>query len=581
MHQKSKEIAFWSRLVILKLSHSTPKANMSFFISYQIKSVTYINNFISKSMRSLHVQNMWLMMFFGLASSPWSNAQVAFTSSNLPIIVIETNGVEILDEPKITAHMGIIYHEDQQTNFITDPFTEYNGQIAIEIRGSSSQAYPKKSYGFETQDADGENNNVSLLGMPKENDWVLYAPYADKSLIRNVLAYELANDLGYYAPRTHWCELVLNGEYRGVYVLMEKIKRDKNRVDISKLDDDEVSGDELTGGYILKIDKTTGDDCPTWETSLGGIDLQYEYPDCDDIVAQQKMYIKTFLDQFETALLGFQIDSDLSSITSFIDINSFIDYFIVNELAKNVDGYFLSTFFYKDKESKGGKLTMGPVWDFNIAFGNAFYRNGYLTEGLQINWNPAPWWWYRLLRNQGFQQALIKRWTLHRETLLSNTVLLDKIEHYERLLSNAQVRNFQQWDILGKRISPNYYVGTTYQEETSFLKNWLLSRVNWLDTHLSEELHLYTEDQLADLVYPNPFTNGFTYHFYTKTLSTISLTLYDVTGKQKTLLIDQEIYPPGQHKQFWHMPTSTNETYILILKVNGNVISQKRLLQLR
>ena len=215
-------------------------------------------------------------------------AQVDFTGSHLPVVVIETGGREIVDDPRIIAHMGIIWNSEGRTNQITDPFNGYDGLVNIEYRGATSQAFPKKSYGFETQDAMGENRNVSLLGLPEENDWVLYAPYSDKSLLRNIVSYRLFGDMGHYSPRTRLCELVVNGDYRGVYVLIEKIKRDRNRLDIARLDPDEISGEDLTGGYILKIDKMSGDPGPAWSTKAGGIYFQYEYPEYDDIVQEQK-----------------------------------------------------------------------------------------------------------------------------------------------------------------------------------------------------------------------------------------------------------------------------------------------------
>ncbi|MBL4654637.1 MAG: CotH kinase family protein, partial [Bacteroidia bacterium] len=148
-----------------------------------------------------------------------------FTSSNLPLVIINTNGQTILDDPRIVADMGIIYNGIGNRNNLTDTSNNYDGQISIELRGSSSLGFPKTSFSLETQDSSGNNLNVSLLGLPKENDWVLYAPYSDKSLIRNVLTYKLGNDLDWYAPRTVLCELILNGQYWGVYVLTEKIKR--------------------------------------------------------------------------------------------------------------------------------------------------------------------------------------------------------------------------------------------------------------------------------------------------------------------------------------------------------------------
>lgn len=164
-----------------------------------------------------------------------ASAQLEFSSSNLPIVVIETGPQEIVDDPRITATMGIINNGDDAVNHLTDPYNDYLGYISIEYRGATSQAFPKKSYGFETQDHSGENRNVSLMGLPEENDWVLYAPYSDKSLIRNILSYRLFREMGHYAPRTRLCELVVNGDYLGVYVLVEKIKRDRNRLDIATL----------------------------------------------------------------------------------------------------------------------------------------------------------------------------------------------------------------------------------------------------------------------------------------------------------------------------------------------------------
>jgi hypothetical protein len=178
-----------------------------------------------------------------------------FTSSNLPIVIIETNGQTIPDEPKINVDMGIIYNGPGQMNYITDPYNEYDGIVGIERRGNSSQYYfPKKQYAFETRDSLSMNLNVSLLGMPEENDWILHAPYSDKTLMRNVLAYKMASDLGDYASRTAYCEVVINGDYKGVYVLMEKIKRDVNRVNITELDENDIAGDSLTGGYMVKIE---------------------------------------------------------------------------------------------------------------------------------------------------------------------------------------------------------------------------------------------------------------------------------------------------------------------------------------
>ncbi len=229
----------------------------------------------------------------------WFQAPFSFSQSNLPIVIIDTFGEEIVNDPRITAHMGIINNETG-INQIDDPFNGYDGLISIEIRGSSSQSFPKKQYALETQDSEGENLNVPVLGMPEENDWILHAPYSDKSLLRNYLSYELARDMGRYASRTRFCELVINGDYKGLYIFMEKVKRDNNRVDISQLGPDEITGDDLTGGYIVKIDKWDGETNDGWysESPLGGFDgvwYQYHYPKPDDIVEEQRDYIMDYI----------------------------------------------------------------------------------------------------------------------------------------------------------------------------------------------------------------------------------------------------------------------------------------------
>ena len=229
----------------------------------------------------------------------WFQEPVVYDESNLPLIIIDTYGAEIPDEPRIPAYMGIIDNESG-FNQLTDDFNDYDGHITIERRGNSSQWNDKRPYRFETVDQDGENKNVELLGMPEENDWVLYAPWQDKTMIRNVLAYQLSNDMGRYASRTRYVELYLNGDYQGIYVLMEKIKRDNDRVNISKLNPEEIEGDDLTGGYILKFDWFfTGDNIGGFQSENDGTTYNYHYPKPSDIVPEQEEYIQNYIDDFE------------------------------------------------------------------------------------------------------------------------------------------------------------------------------------------------------------------------------------------------------------------------------------------
>lgn len=504
-----------------------------------------------------------------------ANAQsVNFTYSNLPIIVINTHGQTILDDYRIVADMGIIWHQDGSRNLMTDPFNDYDGKIAIELRGSSSQMFPKKQYALETQDTLGENLNVSLLGLPQENDWILYAPYSDKSLLRNVLAYKLSNDIGRYTSRTRFCELVLNGDYRGIYVLMEKIKRDRNRIDISRLNPDEISGDDLTGGYIIKIDKWAGENIGGWYSpfapypgSSSGIFYQYHYPKPDEIVYEQELYIQGVINSYESTMFGSGFADTVNGYHKYIDVGSFIDFFILNEIGKNVDGYRLSSFFYKDRDSIDSILYTGPIWDFNLAFGNADYYEGGSTSGWQVEinhqtqfvqWNDqfkVPFWWEKLLMDEAFSNRLHCRWLElrdHEFTLMRMHAYIDSIV---LVLDEAQQRNFQRWPILGTYVWPNLQVFDTYVEEVSYLKNWIHTRLLWMDTNMFGSCASYTHKD-TDITprvfslaqnYPNPFNPLTKIKFSLPRGDKVKIELYNTIGQRVEILLNQPM-KAGHHE---------------------------------
>lgn len=410
-----------------------------------------------------------------------------FDGPTLSKIRIDTDGVSIVDEPKISARLEIL-REDEVVEA---------HQIGIEIRGSSSQMFDKKSYGFETWDENGEDLNVELAGFPKEEDWILYGPYSDKSLLRNVIIYELSNEMGQYASRTALYNLEINDVFLGTYVLMEKIKRDKNRVAISKNKEEDI-----TGGYILKIDKPTGDG--DWydesiafgsqystegiTTTTPKISFLYEYPDSDDINTDQKQYIQNYIYAFETALTSEDFTSSELGYRQYIDVDSFIDFFILNETSKNPDGFRLSTFMHKDK---GEKLKMGPIWDFNIAFGNVDYCNGDSSYGWAHRFNDicpndtwlVPFWWNRFLEDPEFVSALQLRWNSLRSDILVTEKILSRVEELKSELENKNAinRNFGKWLILGKYIWPNAFVGDSYTSEVNYLKDWISERLSWMD----------------------------------------------------------------------------------------------------
>ncbi|MFT6686284.1 MAG: hypothetical protein ACJAVH_001553, partial [Bacteroidia bacterium] len=436
-----------------------------------------------------------------------------FNSSNLPIVNINTNGQNILDNTRIVADLGVIYNGGTSRNYTSDPFNNYNGKISIEYRGSSSQGFPKKSFSLETQDALGENNNVSILDMPIENDWVLYAPYSDKSLIRNVLTYQLGESLDRYAPRTQLCELLINNEYQGVYVFTEKVKRDDNRVDIAKLTVNDTIGDDLTGGYILKIDKSTNGFGFNWDspilppfTTNANINFKLHYPKENKELPVQSAYIENYVTAFENSLNGPDFTDSLLGYRNFIDVSSFIDFFILNEVTRNVDGFRLSTYFYKDKDSKGGKLSLGPLWDFNLAFGNADYCQGSLTTGWGSDFNQncsdtytIPFWWNKLKTDTTYINELKCRWDSLRVHQMHTDSIFLSIDSLVVQLDESQERNFMKWSILDSYVWPNNYVGLSYENEITYLKNWIEDRVVWMDDNMPGNC-IYVEPEPVDTV---------------------------------------------------------------------------------
>ena len=414
--------------------------------------------------------------------------------SDLPLVMLDTDGQTIPDNT-IDAFMGIIDNGPGQTNATDDPPTDFNGRIGIEVRGSSSQQFPKKSYTVETRDLGGASWDVPLLGMPEESDWVLYAPYSDKSMMRNVLTYDLSNEMDQYASRTRYCEVFLNGSYMGVYVLMEKIKWGGDRVDIEKMDENDNANDNLTGGYLLKVDKETGggveadwwSDITFYEVSRE-YGFQYDRPIRDNITIQQEAYIQGHINGMEAIMDSPNSGDPATGYRQYFDLPALVDYTLLAELTRNIDGYRLSTYFSKQRDSRGGKLIMGPIWDINLGYGNADYCDGAGTDGwayLNCERDEIPIWWDVLFQDGNFRQLLGCRWQQLRFDILEETKLMDQMDDYATLIGLAADRNYQRWPILGTYVWPNAYVGATYAEEVQYMKDYLSDRLAWMDANIS------------------------------------------------------------------------------------------------
>lgn len=459
--------------------------------------------------------------------------------STLPIVVITTsNNAEIKNEPKIAAHMGII---DRGMNLLTDTYNGYNGAITIEIRGASSQSFPKKNYGFETQLPDGSNNNVSVLGMPAENDWVLHGPYSDKSLLRNALAYHMGTSTGRYAPRTQLCEVYINADYKGVYIMTERIKRDKNRVDIANLKPEDISGDELTGGYIVQIDRDDlSSNIDGWYNNTSPTKFySYHDPKAEELEDVQREYIKSYITSFESAM------SDAEyywKFKNFVDVSSWVDYFLVTEIGKHIDAYKLSFYMHKVKNSNGGKLHFGPLWDFNLAFGNFDYAcspdpTGWTYQFQGTCDNSHPFWVKKMTDLTEVSNLINCRWQQLRNGPLHTDSLIQFIDNRIAEMGDAPARNFEKWDILGQYVWPNDYVGNSYQEEVVFLKNWLSTRLTWMDNNMLGICETPATTKDISLVspigiFPNPANSSLFIDLSELNYNNSNLNIYNQLGQE-------------------------------------------------
>ncbi len=470
------------------------------------------------------------ILFLLFASTTfWSNAQT-FTNSNLPIVVINTgnptfNDLTIPDDPKINASIGIIDNGPGMLNYLTDPFNNYNGTCGIETRGNSTQDFEKKSYSVELWGALGQDTSASLLGMGGEEDWILHSMVIDKSQLRIPFTFNLARRAGHYASDWRYVELVIDNDYRGVYILCEKIKRDDDRVDIAKLEPTEITGDDVTGGYILRIDWL--DEMPQGilsnHNAMSGSNLmmfQYHYPKATNIVPQQSSYIKSYIDDFEEGLFATNYTNNQGRrYNEYIDMTSFTDFLIINEFSKNSDGYKLSSYIHKDKDSKGGKLKAGPIWDFDQTYGLSevcscsdytgwtYLQNQPACEDLE----SMPMWWQALMSDDLFTNHLRCRW----ETLRNGPLHLDSInnwiDNHVALLTDPIARNFTKWDdFIGEQI---WYepqpIPQSYPAEIQYMKDWINNRIAWLDTNMpgdcTQDIVGITETKAFTVeVFPNP-----------------------------------------------------------------------------
>jgi hypothetical protein len=518
------------------------------------------------------------------------NAQTSTTlDSDLPLVMINTRGGVIVNDPKITADLSIVYNGLGKRNKSTDVANEFNGKVGIELRGQSSQGQPLRSYDIELRNAAGLEVPTPLLGMPPESDWVLYAPYMDKTMMRNYLAYTLTREMGRWASRVRYVELILNNEYQGIYLLAEKIKRDSSRVNISKLLPTDNTGIELTGGYIFSLDKEPNgwlSSYPTpGATNQARRQFSYVYPKVLDITTQQKNFIKQTVDDFESTLAGPNFQDPSFGVRKHADLNSFIDFLIMNELSRNIDGYRLSSYFHKNKNVGDGRIKAGPAWDFDLAFKNADYCEGSLISGWAYKFNSVcpgdgsgliPFWWDRLMLDTSFVSSLRCRWLDLRKTTLSDQRINNLIDSADVVTTEARTRHFAKWNLNGNTWWRGINPIRSYEEEKNTMKLWIKQRAEWIDFNLQNKGTCgdWPSDNNENIIikaFPNPFKNSGNISIRSKETQGIRLTVIAINGKTMTqtfknifrgnnnISLDANGWPSGVYQVI--LTTITGEVY--------------------
>ncbi len=401
-------------------------------------------------------------------------------NSNLPVLVMDTLGQDFANSRDSYAHLAFFEPLNGRTSLTNKPV--FTTRAGYHVRGSSTMGMAKSSFAMHFLDEFNQEKHHAVLGLPPDSDWVLYAPNRyEPVMIHNPFVHQLSRDMGRYSPRTRFVEVFLvTGagpmtfrQYQGIYVLEEKIKVGKHRVNIDRLGPEDVKQPEVTGGYLLKIDRLGPDEGGFW---AGDASLVYVEPKERVISlpqrAPQRQYLATYFADFERALESPDWKDPVRGYRAYIDVDAWIDYHVLEVLSGNVDALVFSTYFYKPRN---GKLVFGPHWDFDRALGSTDGRD----EDPQ-RWNTGRFfggtWWPQLFRDRDFWQRWVDRWQELRQNQFSRTHLNSLIDRLADELREAQPREAERWDLQPR--------GGSYQSEIDLMKDWLSNRIDFIDEQL-------------------------------------------------------------------------------------------------
>lgn len=473
------------------------------------------------NMKRLLLLTLLLVMTAGIAvhaqdpaNFPPDDQTVVIDSTNMPIVWIDVDGATIQRDDYVSARMKIIHNGQGQLNYgdtIAHPgqHIDYEGYIALRYRGNSSYSLSdKKPYQFRTLSKpmeDGvemDKKKVSILGMGKDNKWAMLAPYSDRSMIRDLLGFEVARPWMEYTPQGRLCEVYLDGIYYGIFVMCEVVSKGKYRLN---LDDPGEEGDALTGGYLMEVGAPEGpvyvskyrpvdNNGYSYNDSTSFIYFQYQSPDYEDMTPAQIAYIHSAIDEMESLYASTKFRDPVVGYRRLVDVQSFMDYQLTMEVCHNMDAYRLSGKFYKRRDSVDTRFKM-VVWDMNLAFGNCRHNQGYMTNTWVYRLNPylhkrgdhlIPFWWYRMNIDKVYVADRKARWAQWREANLQYDRFMATVDSLanEVTCCGAEARNSQAWPRWGTWLWPNYFVANSYEEEITFMKEWITERIAWMDAQL-------------------------------------------------------------------------------------------------
>jgi hypothetical protein len=432
-------------------------------------------------------------------------AAASFTS-NLPVVVLDGFGS---GKPNSDVQMFWSLFEpnaatSNRTALTNAPDLATRGRMVV--RGSSSAGWPKYSMNIEAWDERNEDTDVTPLGMAPEADWILQSNYDyDRGMIRNPFMYEFSNRVGRWAPRWRFVEVFANtdngtldypADYMGVYAIMEKPERGGDRIDVERLDPNDLTGDDVTGGYIVKVDRldagtsgwVTSRNFPLTEPFGTEVRLNYGYPEelpapAPAIPAQQSAYIRSYVQAFEDAVVQANRTHPVTGLhyTDYIDRDSWVDHGLLNILAQNADCFRLSTYMHKPRL---GKLAAGPIWDFDRTMGSTDGRstNPVGFSAAQPATDIMTWgWWKFLWTDPDFAQHFTDRWFTLRDGVLTNANLTGLVTQMQTELNEAAVRNYAKWTATPPRDGPDAGTTATFSDEMDIMRNWLTQHANWVD----------------------------------------------------------------------------------------------------